>query len=63
MLSLHNGLVYFHSICVWWMEPRFTQELEAKDIERLAGNEVNVYLDPVGSTVRYEVMNLCTGSV
>ena len=30
------------------MEPRFTQELEAKDIERLAGNEVNVYLDPVG---------------
>ena len=44
MLSLHNGLVYFHSICVWWMEPRFTQELEAKDIERLAGNEVNVQL-------------------
>ena len=42
MLSLHNGLVYFHSIYVWWMEPRFTQELEAKDIERLAGNEVNV---------------------
>ena len=50
MLSLHNGLVYFHSICVWWMEPRFTQELEAKDIERLAGNEVNVQLYQVGST-------------
>ena len=45
------------------MEPRFTQELEAKDIERLAGNEVNVQLYPVGSTVRYEVMNICTGSV
>ena len=43
------------------MEPWFTQELEAKGIERLAGNKVQ--LDPVGSTVRYEVMNLCTGSV
>ena len=45
------------------MEPRFTQELEAKDIERVAGNEVNVQLYPVGSTVRYEVMILCTESV
>ena len=30
---------------------------------RLAGHLFNEKLDPVGSTVRYEMMKLCTGSV
>ena len=30
---------------------------------RVAGEIAYVKLDPVGSTVRYEMMKLCTGSV
>ena len=31
--------------------------------EKFLEQKVNVKLDPVGSTVRYEMMKLCAGSV